>query len=271
MYKIWTVNSYFFLVILDGNLKYNGLKDSFEFQNVGANFFDLIYKGNHKIIEGASYEDFVDINNVAFTSEQALIDFYTENETIIISNQIDLSNLESILTDTNVFLYSIETDTTSIESLIESLQNDINSNSSVNHSDILNVITELQGIDENTNDIEDKLSSIISNTSTNSTASNQQLILSELKAKTTTTATTTVNCTTTSASVIVANANRRKVIFENSGNQRIYLKFGGASSASSYTISLAQNEKFPEYNFTGQVFGITSAGNSNLQITELTV
>ncbi len=78
MYKIYTINNYFFLLFVNTNVIYDGYKEDFQFQNPRANQFDVIYKGS-KIIDGAIFSNFVDSTDAEFTSNETLIDFYSLN------------------------------------------------------------------------------------------------------------------------------------------------------------------------------------------------
>ena len=78
MYKIYTINNYFFLLFVNTNVIYDGYKEDFQFQNPRANQFDVIYKGS-KIIDGAIFSNFLDSTDTEFTSNETLIDFYSLN------------------------------------------------------------------------------------------------------------------------------------------------------------------------------------------------
>lgn len=239
MIKLESKNNYLFVTLATGNV-YSGLSTNFEFQQDGANF-DLVFK-NNIIVNDTPFSGFSDETNTPFASVEAFKDFYSASSGTIspaLTNEELRASAVPVSVSNQLSLSTLETNTTG--SAKESKQDLTNS----------------------------KLDTL--NAKDFSTSAKQDLLLTEVKAKTTTTATTTLATTTTSQSAISSNANRRKVIFENSGTQRIFLKYGSTSSSASYTVSLGANEKHIESNFNGQVFANTGAGTSNLQVTELTI
>lgn len=95
-------------------------------------------------------------------------------------NQLDLSTIESLLTSIKDSAIAIDANTDTIEAKLDSVISELQSNGTTNHADLLLILTELQSIDANTDTLETQLASIISNTSTNAT----EATLLAIKAKT---------------------------------------------------------------------------------------
>ena len=75
---------------------------------------------------------------------------------------------------------AIDTNTDLVEAKLDTVISELQTNGTTNHTDLLNILTELQSIDANTDGLETQLASIISNTSTNAT----EATLLAIKAKT---------------------------------------------------------------------------------------
>lgn len=93
-------------------------------------------------------------------------------------NQLDLSTIEALLTQIRDSTAAIDTNTDEIETKLDTIISEVQTNGTTNHNDLLDVITELQSIDANTDNLEAQLTSIITNTSTNAT----EATLSAIKA-----------------------------------------------------------------------------------------
>ena len=101
---------------------------------------------------------------------QELSDNYLNQAiTVTVTNPTDLSTVESLLTDIKGSTSNIDDNTDNVETQLDTIIADIKANGLLNHSDLLNVISELQKIDSNTDDLESQLTDIIANTSTNAT------------------------------------------------------------------------------------------------------
>jgi hypothetical protein len=88
-------------------------------------------------------------------------------------NQIDLSAVVTLLTNILAETTAIDANTDGVETKLDTIISEIQANGALNHADLLNVITELQGIDANTDGLEASLLQIITNTTGNATAANQ--------------------------------------------------------------------------------------------------
>lgn len=83
---------------------------------------------------------------------------------------------------------------------------------------------------------------------------------------------TSVALTNVVATVLASNANRLGAILWNNGSANAYIKLGTGASTASFTARLSNQSEweipFPVY--TGDITGITSAGNATVLATELT-
>lgn len=95
-------------------------------------------------------------------------------------NQLDLSTIESLLTSIKDSAIAIDANTDLVEAKLDSVISELQTNGTTNNTNLLNVIAELQKIDANTDGLETQLASIIANTSTNAT----EATLLAIKAKT---------------------------------------------------------------------------------------
>lgn len=87
--------------------------------------------------------------------------------------------------------------------------------------------------------------------------------------KTGTSSITRVSLTTTSTTLAADNVNRKRIVIFNEGGQSIYLKYGLATTPTSYTVKIASGGGWEESNYTGVITARTVAATSQIQITEL--
>lgn len=85
------------------------------------------------------------------------------------SDSMNLSTVEELLSSIKDSSNSIEVNTDLVELKLDNVISELQSNGTLNHSDLLSVIIELQKIDSNTDDLESQLIQIIANTSANAT------------------------------------------------------------------------------------------------------
>lgn len=162
MIKLEASNNYLFVTLADGN-KYSGFATNFEFQQENEeDTFDLLYK-NNLIADGIIYSDFTDETETPFASVQAFKDFYTlasgvssEGLTnselratpieVTVTNQIDLTIIQDLLTEIKDFCLNIDENTNSVEIKIDEVINALNNNHGDTVTYLSNIITELQGL-----------------------------------------------------------------------------------------------------------------------------
>jgi hypothetical protein len=83
---------------------------------------------------------------------------------------------------------------------------------------------------------------------------------------------TSVAGAASSTSLLASNANRKGAYFFNDSTATLYLAFAGSASTSTYTVQIVSNGFYEMPNpsvYTGAIFGIWSAANGNVRITEL--
>ncbi len=86
------------------------------------------------------------------------------------------------------------------------------------------------------------------------------------------TITSPANVTTTAAVVLAANTARRGGIVYNESGAIVYLAFGTTATLTAYTVQIAVSGNYEvPFNYTGALWGITSAGTAVMRVTELTV
>lgn len=306
MVKIESKNNYLFVTLADGNI-YSGLATNFEFQQESTeDTFDVLFK-NNLIADGVIYSDFTDETETPFASVEAFKDYYTLVSGIIsesltnaelrataidvnVTNQIDLTAIETTLNDVLTSLQNIETNTDGVEALIQDTIDEITANGTLNNSNLQSVISELQGLDVNTDEIETLIDDVLNVSGLNAKETTLSAMSSKLpsslgqktKANSlavtiandqdnlTTSTTTVITSTTTNQIALDSNSDRKELWIENVSNQRIYIKFGGVSTSTNYTLSLGQNEKSPKTCYKGAINIINGAGSSTVVITEVT-
>lgn len=207
-------------------------------------------------------------------------------------NQVDLTAITNLLTDIKSFAQSIDENTDALEAKLDTINTSISNGFSVNHSDLLSVINELQGIDANTDGIELQLASLITNTNglaleTTLAAIKAQtdkltFIADELKviasvsiAPQTITAetTTAVNATSVVSIILAANANRKGYTVYNDGTQAAYILHatGATTALFKYKLDKGSFYEMPsDLNYKGVVTAITASSTASLKVTELT-
>lgn len=238
-------NNYFF-IISDGQI-FSDQRELFHFQKQPDGKYDVIYNGS-LIFDGLEYSDFEDYKNDPFASAELFEDFYTSNS----GNSSSSGDSISVLNDVLQSVIAIDENTDTIETKITDLITDVNSGNQDVKNKIDDVITELQSLNVNTSDIENLLITI---------STDHNLVVAT---------TTTITSTGTSQQALAANANRKELIIENSSNQRVYIKFGGAATTTNYTFSLASNEKSPKTSYQGAIHVINGTGTSHLVLTQIT-
>jgi hypothetical protein len=90
-------------------------------------------------------------------------------------------------------------------------------------------------------------------------------------ANATTTASVTVNNNTTPISLLAANLNRKRFALRNKGNKAAYIGFSSTFTTANFYLSLAAGAIYEsDFTFTGEIFGLAPANNSNtdIQVTE---
>lgn len=100
-------------------------------------------------------------------------------------------------------------------------------------------------------------------------------LLAVIDAMTPITTATLSNVTSAAADtlLVAANAARKGLIIYNDSTSTLSIKFGSASSGTSFTVRLLSNTSYemnPLAVYTGQINGIWSAANGAARITELT-
>jgi hypothetical protein len=90
-------------------------------------------------------------------------------------NQIDIATITTLLSDILTQTQAINANTDGLETKLDTIISDIQENGALNHADLLDVITELQGIEANTDDLEASLLQIITNTTGNATEAKQDV------------------------------------------------------------------------------------------------
>lgn len=206
-------------------------------------------------------------------------------------NQIDLTAITNLLTDIKSFAQSIDENTDALEAKLDTINTSISNGFSVNHSDLLSVINELQGIDANTDGIELQLASLITNTNglaleTTLAAIKAQtdkltFIVDELKVTGSLSFTdgtvanqsfTTVSVTNVATLLKAANVNRKMLTLFNDSGAVVYIKFVNTVTTASFSFRLANNEywEMPKPIWIGDIYAIRSAGAGNVHVTEFT-
>ena len=206
-------------------------------------------------------------------------------------NQVDLTAITNLLTDIKSFAQSIDENTDALEAKLDTINTSISNGFSVNHSDLLSVINELQGIDANTDGIELQLASLITNTNglaleTTLAAIKAQtdkltFIVDELKVTGSLSFTdgtvanqsfTTVSVTNVATLLKAANVNRKMLTLFNDSGAVVYIKFVNTVTTASFSFRLANNEywEMPKPIWIGDIYAIRSAGAGNVHVTEFT-
>lgn len=182
-YKIYTVNNQLFIENLDSNTSFdapiskaffqriNGLAGRY-YCNNGISFSDTleigsIYDVNDVLFTANTFEDFY--TNLAITVNilTNFSDPLTDAElratpiNVTVTNQIDLTTVTSHLASIKQSCINIDANTDAVESKIDSVVTAINANGTVNHSDLLSVITQLQAVNANTDTLETVANSIL--------------------------------------------------------------------------------------------------------------
>lgn len=83
---------------------------------------------------------------------------------------------------------------------------------------------------------------------------------------------TSVAAATSSTSLLASNTGRKGAYFFNDSTAILYLAFASSASTTAYTVQIASNGFYEMPNpavYTGSIFGIWSAANGNVRITEL--
>ena len=79
-----------------------------------------------------------------------------------------------------------------------------------------------------------------------------------------------VSVTNSNTWILGQNTNRSGATFYNEGASVCYLKLGSTASLTSYTVQIASGGYYESpFNYTGEVYGITSSGTAQLRITEM--
>lgn len=83
---------------------------------------------------------------------------------------------------------------------------------------------------------------------------------------------TSVAGSASSVTLLASNSNRVMAMFYNDSSSEVYIKFGSAASATSFTVKLLKNEfyEMPAPAYTGIVTGIWGAATGSARITEVT-
>ena len=84
--------------------------------------------------------------------------------------------------------------------------------------------------------------------------------------------TANVASSTSAVTLIAANSNRRNLVIMNDSSAVLYIKYGAAASATSFTYKLAAGDTFemPENTYDGIVTGIWASENGAARVTEIT-
>lgn len=156
---------------------------------------------------------------------------------------------------------------------------------------LTSIITELQGVDANTDNLETQLTSVISTlqnieNTTGISNTNEGLIRGEIQNtntalgtleddvealydKTTSSTVTAVSVGVTATNLLSSSATRKKAIIENNGNKTIYVKFGATASTTDFSFKLAKDEIWEELNYQGIITAVTSSGSSSINVTSI--
>jgi hypothetical protein len=165
-------------------------------------------------------------------------------------NQIDLSTIESLLNDIKDFAQSIDENTDTLEAKLDTINISISNGFSVNHSDLLNIITELQELDANTDGIESQLTQIITGIAGNNQYADNTIQL---------------NGNANAASFLFANATttRKQVIIVNKSTKKLWISRNNPAVVGE-GIPLAKDEIYIEDVYRGALYGIFESGTGNL-------
>src|SRR5271165_3908794 len=102
--------------------------------------------------------------------------------------------------------------------------------------------------------------------------SSGSLLTSSTPATSSTSTITSVGGATSSTSLLASNTSRKGAYFFNDSTAILYLAFASSASTTAYTVQIASNGFYEMPNptvYTGSIFGIWSAANGNVRITEL--
>jgi hypothetical protein len=194
MLKLISKNNYLFVIDSYGNIT-SGFANEFHFQEQPDGKFDLKFDGSSQLLaDGFEFSEFADETNTPFANAEDFVQFYTSKTGVPSStgsgltdsqlranpiqvevvNQIDLTAIESLLSEIKDLTVLSEDDLTVINGLVATISDNIEANADVNHQDLIDLKNYLNGIDTNTDELETKLNSIISNTNGASTLAKQQ-------------------------------------------------------------------------------------------------
>lgn len=336
--SVGTVNSSNLVNIFNQVVAINGNTDGLE------GFTDEIESKLASILAKLIVSPASEFTLSALNSKIPILTLSGDSLKVFVSNQIDLTTVQTTLSSILTKVTAIDVNTDTIETKLQTIITDTETNGTVNHADILAVVARLINIDANTDTLEAELYSIITNTTGLSTSALQlianaslgnlevnfgakadavattdtgnfsfvalfkrllqgittlisyigittetapstdtassglngrlQRIASRLtirNGKCTNQAHTVVTATIISSTLIASNANRIKLIVENTNNQRIYLGFGITPTSTSYSVSIGQNEKHIEENWTGAINVVSASASPTVQVTELTL
>lgn len=84
-------------------------------------------------------------------------------------------------------------------------------------------------------------------------------------------ASTSVASSSTVVNLLAANTARKGATIYNESTAVLYVKFGAAASATSYTVQVAANAYYEiPFGYTGLITGLWATANGNARVTELT-
>lgn len=204
MAKIYKRNNYLFIEIGDillEDLVSNVLITQAE---KSSEVFYIRFKGNINDSIIVQFENLLKEDNTPFSSVEEFRDFYTSLQNTIavnvdidqpltnsqlrstpinvtVSNPVDLTTITAILNSIKSSCINIDANTDQVETKIDSVVTTINNNGSINHADLLNVISQLQSVNANTDTLESVLNSVLNKIiSSPSTLAEQQTQTSKL-------------------------------------------------------------------------------------------